>query len=99
MKPNRKQAWVLAIATLLTLILWLFPPIAYSRQLPTATVLPGFGPSFREETATYHLWIGRLLPHQEIWFGMLIPRTVGVWMAALVSLEVFRRSRPRVETE
>ena len=97
MKPNRKQTWVLALATLLTLALWLFPPIAYSRQLPTVTVIPGFGPSFREEIATYHLWIGSLMPHQEIWFGMLIARTVGVWTAALVSLEVFRPPRPRME--
>jgi hypothetical protein len=93
MKPNPKQAWVLVIASLITLTLWLFPPIAETRQIPLNVMLPVLGPAFREEIRSYHAWIWSFRPHQEIWFAVLIPRTVAVWAAALVAMEALRRPR------
>ena len=93
MKPNSKQRWVLVIAGVFTLTLWLLPPIAYTRQMPVHAMLPALGPAYREEIRSYHEWVWNLRPHQEIWFEVLIPRTVGVWMAALVAMEALRRPR------
>jgi hypothetical protein len=95
MRPNPKHAGVLVVAGVLTLLLWLCPPIASTRQIPVSAMLPAFGPAYREEIRSYHEWIWNLRSHQEIWFEVLIPRTVGVWMASLVTMEALRRTRIR----
>ena len=87
------QRRVLLAAGVLTLVLWLYPPVQRPRQIMNYPTPLDVEPTFRTETHSAHFWIWQLRPHQDVWYGMLIARTLGVWTLALVAVEALRKTR------
>lgn len=89
--PNSAQRRVLALTLLVTLAIWLMPPVRRMRQIPNIPfpILPL--PSSRLELRSEQVWVWRLRPGDELSLGMLLARTFAVWTAAAVVLEFLRR--------
>lgn len=85
------QRRVLALALVVTLALWLVPPVRRVRQIQNipGPIVPL--PSSRVELRSEWVWIGRLRRDDDVWLGMLLARTVAVWTATIVVLEFLRR--------
>jgi hypothetical protein len=88
----RPQRHVLLIAAALTIGIWILPPIQRQRQIMNFPTPLDIGPTFRTELQSEHVWLWQLRPHQEIWFGLLIARTVGLLTMTGVALAALRQT-------